>query len=387
MTLLPYGKQSIDDDDVKAVVAALRDPMITCGRRVEMFESALAKRCGVRHAVVTSSGTTALAAAYFAAGVGAGDEVITTPLTFSATANAAVQLGARIVFADIDPTTLNLSPEETERKLSARTRAIAAVDYAGEPADLRRLRRLAHARGALLVQDAAHALGATLDGEPIAQLADLTTLSFHPVKHITTGEGGALLTDDARLAERARRFRGHGIVREAAVLAPTLAPNSTEGPWFYDLPEIGINARLSDIQCALGLSQLGKLERFLARRRALARRYFERLSGDERLFLPPARSVDQHAWHIFPIRLAGGALRVAERRRRTFERLRAAGIGVQVHYVPVNALAAYRALGHRPEETPHAWDAYHRLITLPLHAELSDAEQDRVLAALEEALA
>jgi UDP-4-amino-4,6-dideoxy-N-acetyl-beta-L-altrosamine transaminase len=382
MSLLPYGKQSIDDDDVAAVVAALRDPMITCGRRVEMFEIALAKRCGVRHAVVTSSGTTALAAAYFAAGVGAGDEVITTPLTFSATANAAVQLGARIVFADIDPTTLNLSPEETERKLSDRTRVIAAVDYAGEPADLRRLRRLAHARGALLVQDAAHALGATLDGEPIAELADLTTLSFHPVKHITTGEGGALLTDDARLAERARRFRGHGIVREPV----GLALHSSEGPWFYDLPEIGINARLSDIQCALGLSQLTKLDRFLARRRALARRYFERLSGDERLFLPPARSVDQHAWHIFPIRMAGGALRVAERRRRTFERLQAAGIGVQVHYVPVNALAAYRALGHRPEETPHAWDAYQRLITLPLHAELADADQDRVLAALAGAL-
>jgi UDP-4-amino-4,6-dideoxy-N-acetyl-beta-L-altrosamine transaminase len=377
-TLLPYGKQSIDDDDVNAVVEALRDPMITCGRRVESFEAALAKRCGVRHAVVTSSGTTALAAAYFAAGVGSGDEVITTPLTFSATANAAVQLGARIVFADIDPTTLNLSPEETERRLSQRTRVIAAVDYAGEPADLRRLRRLAHARGALLVQDAAHALGATLDGEPVAQLADLTTLSFHPVKHITTAEGGALLTDDARLAERARRFRGHGIVRE---------PHSDHGPWFYDLPEIGINARLSDIQCALGLSQLGKLDRFLARRRALARRYFEQLSGDERLFLPPARSVDQHAWHIFPVRLAGGTLQVAERRRRAFERLRAAGIGVQVHYVPVNALAAYRALGHRPEETPHAWDAYHRLITLPLHAELTDAEQDRVLAALDEALA
>jgi len=383
MILLPYGKQSIDDDDVEAVVAALRDPLITCGPRVEMFEAALADRCGVRHAVVTSSGTTALAAAYFAAGVGAGDEVITTPLTFSATANAAVQLGARIVFADIDPTTLNLSPEETERKLSDRTRVIAAVDYAGEPADLRRLRRLAHARGALLVQDAAHALGATLDGEPVAQLADLTTLSFHPVKHITTAEGGALLTDDARLAERARRFRGHGIVRQPA----GLAPSADDGPWFYDLPEIGINARLSDLQCALGLSQLAKLDRFLARRRALARRYFERLSGDERLFLPPARSVDQHAWHIFPVRLAGGTLRVAERRRRTFERLRAAGIGVQVHYVPVNALAAYRALGHRPEETPHAWDAYHRLITLPLYPELAEAEQDRVLAALDEALA
>jgi UDP-4-amino-4,6-dideoxy-N-acetyl-beta-L-altrosamine transaminase len=383
MSLLPYGRQSIDDDDVAAVVAALRDPLITCGPRIEAFERALADRCGVQHAVVTSSGTTALAAAYFAAGVGPGDEVLTTPLTFCATANAAVGLGARIVFADIDPTTLNLSPAEAEGRLSDRTKVVAAVDYAGEPADLHRLRRLAHARGALLVQDAAHALGATLDGEPIARLADLTTLSFHPVKHITTGEGGAVLANDAGLAERARRFRGHGIVRDV----PAFAQDPENGPWFYDLPEIGTNARLSDIQCALGLSQLGKLDGFLTRRRALAHRYLRRLSGDGRLFLPPARDVDQHAWHIFPVRLAGGALRVAERRRRVFERLRTAGIGVQVHYVPVNALAAYRALGHRPEETPHAWDAYQRLITLPLHADLAESDQDRVLAALDEALA
>jgi dTDP-4-amino-4,6-dideoxygalactose transaminase len=382
LDILPYGRQAVDEDDIAAVVEALRDPLITCGPRVARFEEALAARAGVRFAVAVSSGTTALAAAYFAARVGAGDEVLTSPLTFSATANAAVHLGGTPLFADVDPATLNLDPAAAERRMTPRTRVVAAVDYAGEPADLPRLRRLAHGRGALLVQDAAHALGATLDGVPIARLADLTTLSFHPVKHITTGEGGAVLTDDAGLAERARLYRSHGIVRDAAAL-PAL---ETEGPWAYDIPEIGANARLSDLQCALGLSQLGKLDGFLRRRRALARRYLDRLRDERRLLLPPAREVDAHAWHIFPVRLVGAAGAVAGLRRRVFERLRAAGIGVQVHYVPVNALAAYRARGHAPEQTPHAFDAYQRLVTLPLFPAMSAADQDCVLTALAEAL-
>jgi perosamine synthetase len=229
------------------------------------------------------------------------------------------------------------------------------------------------------VQDAAHALGATLDGQPVAALADLTVLSFHPVKHITTGEGGAVLTDDANLAARARSYRGHGMIREPALLQESF----DQGPWFYDIQEVGMNLRLSELQCALGLSQLAKLDRFLARRRTLARRYLEALAGDERLILPPSRDIDAHAWHLFPLRLAGAL----PPRRRVFERFGAAGIGVQVHYVPVNALAAYRALGYRPEETPHALDAYRREITLPLFPAMSEADQDRVLAALPEALA
>jgi dTDP-4-amino-4,6-dideoxygalactose transaminase len=377
MSFLPYGRQSIDEDDIAAVAEALRAPLITTGPLVARFEEALAARCGVRFAVAVSSGTTALHVAYAAAGVGPGRELITSPLTFSATANAALCLGARPVFADVDPGTLNLDPAEVERRLSSRTAVIAAVDYAGEPADLPRLLRLARARGALLVQDAAHALGATLDGVPVARLADLTILSFHPVKHITTGEGGAVLTDDERLAERVREARGHGIVRDQQRLGVD------EGGWYYDIPSaVALNARLPDMACALGLSQLRKLDGFLARRRALARRYLAALAGEGRLVLPAARDVEAHAWHIFPIRLAGAN----PRRREVYDRLQAAGIGVQVHYVPVNALGAYRAAGYRPEETPHALDAYRRLLTLPLFPGMSDADQDRVLTELGAAL-
>jgi dTDP-4-amino-4,6-dideoxygalactose transaminase len=373
---LPYGRQTIDDDDVAAVIEALRSPLLTGGPRVAAFEAALAARCGVSHAVVVSSGTAALAAAYVAANLGPGDDLVTSPLTFSATANAGLTLGARAVFADIDPTTLNLDPRAVEVCWTPRTRVLTAVDFAGEPADLPRLRRLAHARGALLVQDAAHALGATLDGEPVARLADLTILSFHPVKHITTGEGGAVLTDDPRLAARARLYREHGLVRQGH-------PSNAEGPWRYDLCDIGLNARLSDFQCALGLSQLAKLDQFLARRRALARRYAVLLGGDSRLRLPPARDPEAHAWHIYPLRLSEGA----PARRIVFGRMRAAGVGVQVHYVPVNALDAYRARGHRPDETPHALAAYEHMLTLPLFPGMTDDDQDRVVAALREALA
>jgi perosamine synthetase len=377
VSLLPYGRQLVDEDDIAAVVAALRSPTLTTGPLVTRFEEALAARCGVRFAIAVANGTAALQAAYFAAGVKPGDQVITSPFTFSATANAAVHLGGVPVFADVDPATLNLDPAQVSRKITARTRVIAPVDYAGEPADLPALQRLARAHGALVVQDAAHALGATLDGRPATALSDLATLSFHPVKHITTGEGGAVLTNDETLAARARAFRGHGIERDQARLGVD------EGAWYYDLLDVGMNLRICDLQCALGLSQLGKLDGFLARRRALARRYFERLRADSRLLLPPARDLDAHAWHIFPVRLT----ELAPARRVVFERLHRAGIGAQVHYIPVNALKAYRDRGHRPEETPHALAAYRQSVTLPLFPAMSDADQDRVFAALDAALA
>jgi perosamine synthetase len=249
-----------------------------------------------------------LSAAYFAAGVAPDTEVVTTPLTFSATATSAVHLGARVIFADIDPGTLNLDPAAVLAAMGPRTRVVAAVDYAGEPAALPQLRKMAHDRGALLVQDACHALGATLDGQPVGALADVTVLSFHPVKHITTGEGGAVLTDDPALADRARSYRSHGIVRD-----PQKLPD--EGAWYYDIPALGMNLRLTDFQSALGRSQLRKLPAFLARRRALARRYVQLLGGESRITLPPARDIDAHAWHIFPIRLGVGA----PPRRKVFE--------------------------------------------------------------------
>jgi UDP-4-amino-4,6-dideoxy-N-acetyl-beta-L-altrosamine transaminase len=375
--LLPYGRQTIEEDDVVAVAEALRGEFLTTGPMVERFERSLAERCGARHAVAVSSGTAALQAAYFAAGLGPGTELVTTPLTFAATASAALLLGARPVFADIDSQTLTLDPIEVRRKLSPRTRVIAPVDYAGEPADIDALRALARERDILVVEDASHALGARLDGRPVGSLADLTVFSFHPVKHITTGEGGAVLTDSDILARRARDFRNHGIVRDRERL------RIDEGDWFYDILEIGQNFRLTDVQCALGVAQLKKLDQFLARRRAIARAYFEAFRDSRRLMLPPARNLDSHAWHIFPIRLVGPN----PERRRVFEGLRSSGIGVQVHYVPVTAFAAYRALGYRPEETPRAYDAYQRLISLPLFPGMTDGDIETVISALHTALA
>lgn len=375
-SLLPYGRQTIEDDDIAAVAQALRGDFLTTGPSVERFERALCERCGARHAVAVSSGTAALQAAYWAAGLGPGTELVTTPLTFAATASAAVLLGARPTFADIDPATLTIDPAEVAKKITPRTRVIAPVDYAGEPAAIDELRAMARSRDALVVEDACHSLGASLSGRPVGSLADLTVLSFHPVKHVTTAEGGAVLTDSDRLARRARDFRNHGIVRERERL------RGDEGDWFYDVAEIGQNFRLSDVQCALGLSQLGKLDQFLARRRALALAYFEALQGDPRVLLPPARSLDAHAWHLFPLRLAGAN----PQRRQVFDRLRSLGLGVQVHYIPVNGFSAYRALGYSPEETPKAWDAYRRLISLPLFPAMTDDDLKRVINALHTAL-
>lgn len=377
MKALPYGRQCIEDDDIKAVAEALRGNLLTTGPTVERFEASLARRCGAAFAVVLSSGTASLQAAYFAAGVSEGAEVITSPLTFAATASAAVLLGGRPVFADIDPATLTLDPAAVQRAMSPRTRVVAPVDYAGEPADLDALRAIARGRDIVLIEDACHALGATLNGRPVGTLADMTILSFHPVKHVTTAEGGAVLTDDARFAQRVREFRNHGIVRDPERLG------ADRGDWFYDIFEIGSNYRLTDIQCALGLSQLGKLDRFLARRRALAKAYRAALAGDERIVLPPARNDDAHAWHLFPIRLAGER----PRRREVFDRLRAQGILVQVHYVPVNAFRAYRERGYSPDETPLALEAYERLISLPLFPSMEDSDVDRVVKALAKALA
>lgn len=375
-SLLPYGRQTIEDDDVAAVAEALRSDFLTTGPAVERFERALCERCGAKHAVAVSSGTAALQAAYWAAGLGPGAELVTTPLTFAATASAALLLGARPVFADVDPASLTLDPAEVAKKITPKTRVIAPVDYAGEPAAIDELKAMARSRDILVVEDASHALGASLRGRPVGSLADLTVFSFHPVKHVTTAEGGAVLTDSDRLARRARDYRNHGIVRDRERL------RSDEGEWFYDVAEIGQNFRLSDVQCALGLSQLGKLDRFLSRRRALARAYFEALRGDPRILLPPARDLDVHAWHLFPIRLVGEN----PQRRRVFDRLRSLGLGVQVHYVPVNGFSAYRALGYSPEETPKAWDAYRRLISLPLYPGMTDADFQRVINALHTAL-
>ena len=372
---IPYGRHSLEEDDIEAVVETLRAPFITQGPRIEAFERALCEETGAKHAVALSSGTAALHAAYTAIGLEPGDEIVTSPNTFVATANAAVFLGARPVFADIEDERHNIDPGEIESHLGPRTRALVAVDFAGHPAEMDRLRELADRHGLRLVEDASHSLGATYRNRRVGALADVTCLSFHPVKSITSGEGGALLTDDADLARACRRLRTHGLVREAAEL------EEHHGPWYQEMQTLGWNYRITDIQCALGISQLAKLGRFVERRRELARRYEERIGEVPGLALPREAPEARSAWHLYVVRVPAAS------RRSVFERLRAAGIGVQVHYVPVYRHPFYRRLnGPGPDAYPRTEDYYARAISLPLFPTLTEPEQDRVVAALTEAL-
>ena len=371
--MLPYGRQALDEADVAAVVESLRSDWLTTGPRVAEFERRVAERVGVRHAVAVSSGTAALHAAAFAAGLGPGDEAIVPPLTFAATANAVLYQGATPVFADVLPDTLTLDPARVREQLTARTRAIVAVDFAGHPADLDELRALARTQGLALLDDAAHALGAEYRGRPVGGRADLTTFSFHPVKHVTTGEGGMVVTDDAALAERVARFRNHGITTGHA-------ERFQSGEWFYEMVDLGFNYRLTDVQCALGLSQLGKLDRFLARRAAIAARYREALGRLPGVALQTVAPDVRHAWHIFPLLL--DLERLAADRRAIFTALRAEGIGVNVHYIPVYWHPYYQRLGYAKGLCPVAERAYERLLTLPLFPAMEDRDVEDVVTAV-----
>lgn len=373
-SLLPYGLHCIEEDDVAAVAAALRDPWITQGPRVAAFERAVAERVGARHGVAVASGTAALHAAVFAAGIGPGDEVIVPPLTFAATANAVAYLGATPVFADVRADTLTLDPSRVRERLTPRTRAVITVDFAGHPSDLDPLGELAAGAGAVLIDDAAHALGAVYRGRPVGTQAGLTTLSFHPVKHVTTGEGGMVLTHDAELAARLVRFRSHGI-------ASTAVDRMARGEWTYEMTDLGFNYRLTDLAAALGLSQLGKLDRFLARRAAIAAEYRAALAGVPGIRLPAVAADVRHAWHIFPVLLEPGELTAD--RATVFRALRAEGIGVNVHYIPVYWHPYYAARGHPRGLCPVAESAYERLLTLPLFPAMEDRDVKDVIVAVE----
>jgi perosamine synthetase len=386
--LLPYGRQSLDEDDIQSVLQTLRSDWLTTGPKVGEFEEAFADWVGARHAVSFSSGTAALHGAAFAAGVGPGDEVVTTPLTFCATANCILYQGATPVFADVCDDTLNLDPREVEKKMSSRassrTKAIIAVDYAGHPAALDELRRIAEKTGAVLIEDACHALGAEFHGKRVGSLADMTVFSFHPVKHLTTGEGGMVTTDNPRLAETLRRFRNHGISSEAR-------DRQEAGQWFYEMVLLGFNYRLTDIACALGLSQMGKLEANLSRRREIAGQYARAFRGfpgvvadaDFPVTLPAVRGGVNPAWHLYPIRLNLEALSVG--RSEIFRALRAENIGVNVHYIPVHLHPYYRErfpATSREGSFPIAENAYERLISLPMFHAMSDEDVSDVVHAV-----
>jgi len=376
--LLPYGRQCLDDNDIQAVVDVLKSDWLTTGPKVDEFEEAFAARVNAKYAVSFSSGTAALHGAAFAAQLGPGDEAITTPMTFCATANCILYQRATPIFADVCDDTLNLDPQEVRSKLSSRTKAIIAVDYAGHPAALDELRQIAETAGALLIEDACHALGAEYRGQRVGGVADMTVFSFHPVKHVTTGEGGMVTTNDAKLAETLHRFRNHGISSGAR-------QRQESGQWFYEMVLLGFNYRLTDIACALGISQLEKLDDNLARRRQLAARYNAEFKGEDGVIAPSVRPEVNPAWHLYPIQVESAKLRGG--RSQIFRALRAENIGVNVHYIPVHQHPYYRdCLGYRGGEFPVAEAAYGQLISLPMFHGMSDEDAEDVIQAVKKVL-
>jgi len=373
MVFLPYGKQSLDENDIQAVVEALRSDWLTTGPMVQEFEQALARRVGVAYAVVFNSGTAALHAAYHAAGVKAGDEVITSPITFAATSNAALYLGAKPIFADIQSDTVNIDPNEIEDLITNRTRVIAPVDFAGHPADMDEIITLAKNNHIVVVEDAAHAIGAIYRGRSVGSMADITTFSFHPVKHITTGEGGAAVTNSLDYYEKMLAFRSHGIVR-----APEKMMDN-HGPWYYEMQELGYNYRLTDIQCSLGLSQLKKLDGFLERRQDIVDYYNGEFAGLD-IQLPVTRPEVIPAWHLYIVRLK----RSNPSRIDIYNKLQLDGIGVQVHYLPVYWHPYYREMGYEKGLCPVAEDYYQRTISLPLFPTMEEADARRVVHSIKE---
>jgi len=378
---LPYGRQSIDEEEIRAVVDVLRSDRLTQGPLVEAFEAALARYCGARHAIAVSSGTAALHLALLACDLRAGDLVATTPLTFVATASCICHAGGAPRFVDVEPDTLNLDPSGLEALLAgeegSRVRGVVPVHFAGCPADVERIASIARRRGLFVLEDASHALGARwrdaggeLRSVGACSHSDLATVSFHPVKHITTGEGGAVLTNDATLAERIRSLRSHGQLRDL--------PQS-DGAWSYEVHELGFNYRLTDLQCALGLVQLGRLDAWLERRAQLVARYREALAADARIRWVTEPPGTQPAWHLFTIQVP--------QRAEIFQQLTKAGIGVQVHYLPVHLHPYFRErFGTAAGDHPCAEVYYEQALSLPLFPAMSDADVDRVVATLLRAL-
>jgi perosamine synthetase len=376
--MIPYGKQYIDEDDIKAVVEVLKSDWLTTGPKVREFEQAVADYVGAKYAVAVSSGTAALHCAMYALGIGAGDEVIVPPMTFASTVNCVVFQGGTPVFTDVDPDTLLIDLAKVEEKLTEKAKAIIGVDYAGQPCDWDRLREIADKYRLKLVADGCHALGAEYKAKKVGSLADMTVFSFHPVKHIATGEGGMITTDAEDLANRMRLFRNHGITSE-------FRERELRGSWFYEMADLGYNYRLTDMQCAIGLSQLKKLPDFLARRREIAKIY-DGAFGDLEGISPLAVGDDVlHAYHLYVVRVSTD--KCQGDRAQIFKELRENGIGVNVHYIPVHLHPFYR--NHFATGSglcPIAEDAYVQIISLPMFAGMIDDDVEEVINAVKKAV-
>jgi len=363
--MIPYSRQWISEKDQAHVRDVMNSRMLTRGPLANQFTDELARFAGVKHCVLANSGTSALHLAYLSLELSEEDEIITTPLTFFVTASMASLCGAKVVFADVDPTTGLIDPESVAQLVTPRTKVIVAVDYAGHPADYEKLSEISKKSGAFLMADAAHSFGGSFRGDRVGSLADPTILSFHPVKSMTTAEGGAILTDSPRMARRAARLASQGVIREMEEGAD---------PWLYDFEDLGLNYRLSDFQSALGLSQLQRLETFIKRRRKIATIYRRELSDLEGLDLPFEKEGALSAWHLFVVRLKKSSLR-----RQFFERLISLGLGVQVHYRLVYHFSYYQKLGYREGLCPNAEDFYSRIVSLPLFPKMTEKDIDFVV--------
>jgi dTDP-4-amino-4,6-dideoxygalactose transaminase len=360
--MIPYGRHSISDADIEAVVRALKSDWLTTGPLVEEFEAALEKIVGAP-CVSVSSGTAALHCAYAAIGLQPGDEVITPPITFIATQATAALFGAKIVFADVQPDTVNIDPQAVEAAITPKTKAIVAVDYAGHPADLDELRAIANKHGIYLIEDAAHSIGSSYKGRPVGSIADITAFSFFPTKNLTTGEGGAVASIHPELLEKAKRFSRQGLVRN-----PNEFKITDQGPWHQEVHEFGLNYRLPDILCALGISQLSRLEEFKEKKQSIFRRYVRELSSVDGIRLPSERAYVDVNWHLFPIRVD------PRKRSAIFSGLRNAGIGVQVNYIPAYSHPVFQERGLIKDEFPESDKYYSEEISLPMFSDLNERE-------------
>ncbi|NLI10082.1 MAG: UDP-4-amino-4,6-dideoxy-N-acetyl-beta-L-altrosamine transaminase [Elusimicrobia bacterium] len=377
--LIPYGKQYIDDADISSVSGVLKTDWITQGPKVREFEESLCKYTGAKYAVAVSNGTAALHMAALAAEIQNGDEVITSPLTFAASANCVLYCGGNVVFCDIEPDTGNIAIDKIESLITKKTKAIIPVHYSGHPVDLEKLEKIAKKYNLIVIEDAAHALGAEYKGDKIGncKYSDMTILSFHPVKHITTGEGGAVLTNRKDLYDKLMAVRTHGITKENF----RYYDSKYDGAWYYEMQYLGFNYRITDFQCALGISQMNKLDSFVKRRREIAKIYKEKLADIKGITLPTEKGYAKSSYHLYPIRTESRI-----KRKKMFDFLRSKNIGVQVHYIPVYSHPYYRNLGYKEGLCPLAEEFYYREISMPMYPALTNEELIYTVNSIKEAV-
>jgi UDP-4-amino-4,6-dideoxy-N-acetyl-beta-L-altrosamine transaminase len=376
---LPYGHHQIDSDDIKAVIDTLKSDFITQGPKIDEFEKIIAKYCKAHYAVVFSSGTTALHAAAFTAGINEGDEAITTPITFAASANCVLYLNGKIRFADIKKDTYNIDPQHIKKQITSKTKAIIPVDFTGQPCDIDEINDIAQKNKCVVIEDAAHALGAEYKGKKIGGFTDLTVLSFHPVKHITTGEGGMVLTNNEEYYEKLQQFRTHGITKNPKKM------KKNEGPWYYEMQMLGYNYRLTDFQCALGISQFNKLDKFIKRRREIVNQYNKAFSDLEEIVTPYEKPDVKSSYHLYIIQLKLEKLKVD--RKQIFNALRTENIGVHVHYIPVHLHPFYQEnFGYKKGDYPLAENYYERALTIPLFPKMNSDDINDVINAVKKVI-